>query len=218
MSVFQIVKLLGTRPVSLAVLIPEGFTKVQIADRLAKYIVKFNRKDFLEKANEGYLFPDTYYFFAFSSNDEILKEFTNKFNQKMLENFGRMPTRDEIIIASMLEREAKDPQDMKVISGIIQNRLKINMPLQIDATVLYGQGAWKNRVLYRDLKSQNDYNTYQNTGLPIAPISNPGIDAIRAAIFPEKTKYFYYLTGTDGKMYYAVTHDDHVKNKIKYMR
>jgi UPF0755 protein len=107
---------------------------------------------------------------------------------------------------------------MKRISGIVQNRLKINMSLQIDATVLYGKGIWKDRVLYSDLLHENDYNTYQKTGLPIGPISNPGLDALRAAMFPEKTNYFYYLTGNDGKMYYAVTHEEHIQNKIKYLR
>lgn len=217
-STFQIVHSLTTRPPSLAVLIPEGFTKEQVADRLAKYIVRFNRSDFLKKAQEGYLYPETYYFFSFSTNDEILKEFSDKFNQEMLTNFGRLPSKSEIIIASMLEREAKDPNDMKLIAGIIQNRLKIGMPLQIDATVLYGKGAWQERVFYADLKHQNDYNTYVNKGLPIGPISNPGLNAIRAAMSPAKTKYMYYLTGTDGKMYYAEDFETHVKNKAKYIR
>jgi UPF0755 protein len=216
-SVFQVLHTITTRPPSLAVLIPEGFTKKQVADRLEKYIRNFDKKDFLEKAEEGYLYPDTYYFFAFSTNVEILKEFSNKFNKTMLENFGRMPTKNEVIIASMLEREAKDAGDMKVIAGIIQNRLKIDMPLQIDATVQYGNGVWKERVLYKDLRREHDYNTYTNTGLPIGPISNPGINAFKAAMKPDKTKYLYYLTGRDGKMYYAVTHDEHVSNKVKYL-
>lgn len=218
MSVYMVLKEITTRPVSLAVLIPEGFTEKQVADRLAKYIVNFDKNDFLLKADEGYLFPETYFFFKFSTVDEILKEFSNKYNKEMLENFTRLPTKNEMIIASMLEREAKDPKDMKIISGIIQNRLKVGMPLQIDAAVQYGNGVWKSRVLYKDLKSPSDYNTYLNTGLPPGPISNPGINAIRAAMFPEKSKYFYYLTGKDGKMYYGVTHDDHITNKLKYMR
>lgn len=217
-STYEIVNMLSTRPVSLAVLIPEGFTKKQIADRLSNYVIKFNKKDFLEKAKEGYLYPDTYYFFKFSTVDEILKEFSDKYNLTMLENFGRLPTKDEVTIASMLEREAKNEEDMKIISGIIQNRLKSGMPLQIDATVLYGAGIWKDRVLYSDLLHKNDYNTYVNKGLPIAPISNPGLNALKAAVFPVKTKYMYYLTGKDGKMYYAVTHDEHVSNKLKHLR
>jgi UPF0755 protein len=216
-SVYSAIRIITSRPVSLAVLIPEGFTKKQIADRLANYIINFDKKDFLEKAREGYLYPDTYYFFAYSTNEEILKEFDDKFNKTMLANFGRMPTKNEVIIASMLEREAKGLEDMSMVSGIIQNRLKINMALQIDATVQYGNGVWKERVLYRDLQKESDYNTYQNTGLPIGPISNPGLDAFRAAIKPKKNNYIYYLTGKDGKMYYATDHDQHVINKVKYL-
>lgn len=216
-SVYEVLKKISTRPVSLAVLVPEGFTKKQIADRLANYIKNFDKKDFLQKTEEGYLFPDTYYFFNFSTNDEIIKEFTDKFNKTVFENFAQMPTKNQIIIASMLEREARNPEDMKIISGIIQNRLKLNMPLQIDATVQYGSGLWKERVLYKDLKKDNDYNTYTNTGLPIGPISNPGINAMKAAIYPAKTEYIYYLTGKDGKMYYAKTHEEHIKNKQKYL-
>lgn len=217
-SLYGILYKISKRPASLAVLIPEGFTKVQIADRLAKYITKFDRKDFLLKAKEGYLFPETYYFYTFSTNDEILEEFSDKFNKNMLLEFGRLPSQDEIIIASMLEREAREPEDMKIISGIIKNRLKIGMALQIDATVLYGKGAWKDRVLYSDLKHESDYNTYLNPGLPIGPISNPGINAIRAAIKPTKSNYFYYITGRDGKMYYAKTGEEHLENIRKYLR
>ena len=216
-SAYDVFKKITTRPISLAVLIPEGFTKKQVADRLSNYIKNFNKKDFLEKAQEGYLFPDTYYFFNFSTNEEIIKEFTDKFNKTVFESFGQMPSKEQVIIASMIEREAKNPEDMKVISGIIQNRLKKNMPLQIDATVQYGNGFWKDRVMYSDLKKEHDYNTYTNIGLPVGPISNPGLNALKAAIYPTKTDYIYYLTGRDGKMYYAVTHEEHIKNKIKYL-
>jgi len=118
----------------------------------------------------------------------------------------------------MLEREARDPQDMKMISGIIQNRLRADMALQIDATVLYGQGAWKNRVYYRDLLHQSDYNTYQNKGLPVGPISNPGLNSLSAAIYPTKNNYYYYITGRDGKMYYGKTYNEHLRNIAKYLR
>lgn len=217
-SLYDIVYDITKRPVSLAVLIPEGFTKKQISARLEKYIKKFDKKMFLEKAQEGYLFPDTYYFYSYSTAEEILFEFTNRFNKNMFENFGKIPTKSQVIIASILEREARDPKDMKIISGIIQNRLEVNMPLQIDATVLYGKGAWKERTLYSDLLHDSDYNTYQNTGLPIGPISNPGLNALRAAINPTKSDYLYYLTGKDGNMYYSKTYEQHIKNKQKYLR
>ena len=218
LSTFDIVKIITTRPPSIAILIPEGFTKKQIGERLTSYIKNFDQKSFIASSSEGYLFPDTYYFYKSSTNQEILKEFSDKFYQTTYQKFGKVPTSQQVIIASILEREAKDPEDMKIISGIIQNRLAINMALQIDATVLYGKNIWKSKTIYSDLNSKSDYNTYQKTGLPIGPISNPGLNAIEAAMNPVKNDYFYYLTGRDGKMYYAKTHDEHVKNKLKYLR
>lgn len=217
-SLYEILYAVTKRPNSYAVLIPEGFTKKQVSERLAKYIKNFDSINFLKNAEEGYLFPETYYFYSFSNNEEILKEFQDHFYEATFKHFGRIPTKDEVIIASMLEREARNKDDMKIIAGIYYNRLKINMPLQVDATVLYGQGAWKQRVYYKDLKHDSDYNTYKNTGLPIGPISNPGLNALEAAIYPKKTSYFYYLSDNEGKMYFAKTFDEHVKNKLKYLK
>ncbi len=180
--------------------------------------MNFDRQDFLKKAEEGYLFPDTYYFYSYSTNDEILTEFNKKFYEQTFKYLTRVPNKSEIIVASILEREARDPEDMKIIAGIYQNRLKINMPLQVDATVLYGKGAWKSRTLYSDLKHDSDYNTYLNTGLPIGPISNPGLNSLKAAMNPGVNDYLYYLTGKDGKMYYSKTYEEHLKYKKKYLR
>lgn len=217
-SVYNVVFNITKRPVSYAVLIPEGFTKKQVAERVAKYVKNFDQKKFLAEAQEGYLFPDTYYFFKYSTAEEVLKEMNDKFSKETFLKLGKAPTKSDVIIASMLEREARDPEDMKIIAGIYYNRLDIGMPLQVDATVLYGQGAWKERTLYRDLKHDSDYNTYKNKGLPIGPISNPGINALNAAMNPTNNDYLYYLTGKDGRMYYAKDFDTHVKNKLRYLR
>ena len=218
LSLYQILFTVTKRPVSYAVLIPEGFTKKQIAERVAKYVKTFDKKLFLEMGQEGYLFPDTYYFYSFSTTEEVLEEFEKRYYENTFKRFGKVPTKSDVIVASMLEREARDPEDMKIIAGIYYNRLKIDMPLQVDATVLYGKGAWKERVYYKDLKHDSDYNTYQNKGLPIGPISNPGINSLDAAMNPIKSSYLYYLTGRDGKMYYSKTLDEHVKNKLKYLK
>jgi UPF0755 protein len=217
-SLYQVLFIVTKRPISYAVLIPEGYTKKQIADRLANYISNFDKKKFLTLAKEGYLFPETYYFYKNSTVEEVLKEMQEKYFQKTFERFGKTPNQENVIIASVLEREARDTDDMKIIAGIYYNRLQIGMPLQADATVLYGQGAWKDRVYYQDLKHDSDYNTYINKGLPVGPISNPGLNALDAAMNPRETDYLYYLTGRDGKMYYAKTFDEHVKNKLKYLR
>lgn len=217
-SVYSVVFNITKRPVSYAVLIPEGFTKKQVSERVSKYVKNFDQKKFLAEAEEGYLFPDTYYFFKYSTAEEVLKEMNDKFNTETFLKLGKVPSKGDVIIASMLEREARDADDMKIIAGIYYNRLDIGMPLQVDATVLYGQGAWKERTLYKDLKHDSDYNTYKNKGLPVGPISNPGINALTAAMHPTKTDYLYYLTGKDGKMYYAKDFDTHIKNKFKYLR
>jgi UPF0755 protein len=217
-NLYDVIFNITKRPVSYAVLIPEGFTKKQVAERVSKYVRDFDQKKFLASSSEGYLFPDTYYFFKFSSTEEVLKEMQDKFYSETFKKFGKTPTREDIIVASILEREARDPNDMKIIAGIYYNRLKVGMPLQVDATVLYGQGAWKERTLYHDLKHDSDYNTYLNQGLPIGPISNPGLSSLDAAMNPTKTDYLYYLTGKDGKMYFAKDFTTHVKNKLKYLR
>jgi UPF0755 protein len=218
LSIYEIVYSVTKRPISYAVLIPPGFTKQQIADRLANYIKNFKKNEFLDLAKEGYLYPETYYFFSFSTNEEILAEFNKRFYSETFKNLSRLPTKDEVIVASILEREARDPEDMKIIAGIYKNRLSVGMPLQVDATVLYGKGIWKSRTTYNDLKHDSDYNTYQNKGLPPGPISNPGLDSLRAAMNPKENDYMYYLTGKDGKMYYSTSYEEHVKNKRKYLR
>jgi UPF0755 protein len=218
LSLYSIIFNVTKKPISYAVLIPEGFTKKQVAERVAKYVRNFDKVKFLKEAQEGYLFPDTYYFYKHSTAEEVLKEMNDKFNLQTFQNFGKVPTKSDVIIASMLEREARDPGDMKIIAGIYYNRLEIGMPLQVDATVLYGQGAWKERTFYKDLLHKSDYNTYQNKGLPVGPISNPGLNSLRAAMNPTESDYLFYLTGKDGKMYYAKDFQTHVKNKLKYLR
>ncbi len=123
-----------------------------------------------------------------------------------------------IIIASMLEAEAVDINDGRVISGIIQNRLAIGMRLQIDATLKYVTGRGSAQLTRADLAMKSPFNTYRNTGLPPAPISNPGIEMITAAMYPVKSRYLFYLHAPDKTAYYAVAHDEHVQNKNKYLR
>lgn len=217
-STFQILQGAGARQNLYKLTIPEGFTKLQIAEKLEDLNLKnFSKKEFLENGNEGYLFPDTYFLESTNTTADILKKINNNFEKKVVGQFDRTPSKEEIILASILEREAKTADDMKVVSGILKNRLKINMPLQVDATVLYGQGVWKARTYFKDLKSDSVYNTYQNTGLPPGPISNPSINAISAAMFPGESNYLYYLTGSDGQMHYARTFSEHVANR-KYLR
>jgi UPF0755 protein len=128
-----------------------------------------------------------------------------------------------LILASILEREANSPESMSIVSGILQNRLAIGMPLQADATIEYvldtplgelppGQLAAKLREL------DSPYNTYLYLGLPPTPIGNPGLTAITAVLNPRETPYFYYVTGNDGKFYYAESYNEHLRNIDRYLR
>ena len=124
------------------------------------------------------------------------------------------------IIASMIEREVLHDTECRTVSGIIQNRLKKNMLLQIDATVVYAwrlKGRKLTRVLNKDLEINSPYNTYKNPGLPPAPICLPGGASWEASLNPEYNEYFYYVAGRDGYHYFAKTYSEHLQN-IKQVR
>ena len=172
---------------------------------------------------EGFLFPDTYFFSANANAEDIIK--------KMLDNFDRKLTADlrneireqdktiyEIItLASILEKEVKTPEDKKIVSGIFWNRLKIGQPLQSCATLSYISGANKKQYSYEDTQVDSPYNTYLNPGLPPGPISNPGIASIKAAIYPAKTDFNYFLNDPEtGKTVFSRTLEEHNANKVKY--
>ncbi len=123
-----------------------------------------------------------------------------------------------IIIASLLEREANDDTSMRMVSGIIQNRLDIGMPLQIDATLDYLLDKASHELTLDDLEIDSPYNTYVYKGLPPTPIANPGLTAIRAALEPTASSYLYYLTDDEGVFHYAETHEEHTANKARYLR
>jgi len=121
-----------------------------------------------------------------------------------------------VIIASLIEREAQQADERKRIAGVIYNRLAIDMPLQIDATVLYSLGTHKNKVDYADLKVDSPYNTYLYPGLPAGPISCPGSASIAAALQPEKNDYYYYVSRGDGSHQFSRTFAEHQAAINKY--
>jgi UPF0755 protein len=174
---------------------------------------------------EGYLFPDSYlipeYFTASETEALIKKNFDEKISSFNI-NKNNLPT--IITLASLLEREAKTKTDRQMVAGIINNRLKIGMALQIDATVQYARDSKNHPAKYwqvlskTDLKINSPFNTYLNPGLPPSPICNPSLDSIYAAINPTSSDYIYYIHGTDGKMYFAKTLAEHNSNVSKYLR
>ena len=199
----------------------EGFRARELKTLLPEHFGGFTDQELDQY--DGVLFPDTYFFASSDTAQTILKALTETFEKKVEPykiQIEQSPfSRDEVIIlASIIEREAKDTKSKHLVSGILQNRLRINMPLQVDAVFHYMLYKTSAELTEADLRSDTPYNTYTRRGLPPHPISNPGIDSIEAVLNPTETEYLYYLTGDDGEFYYAVNFEDHVRNKERYLR
>lgn len=213
----------GIAPVR--VTLTEGMTRFDIANTFEGSLPGFDKKAFLVESStsEGYLFPETYFFMPGDAPGGIVAQMTAQFASSTASidpnlSSSRHSLSDIVNMASMVEREAKTPQDMRIIAGILWNRIANGMPLQVDAAFGYIHHQNGYTPTAADLESNSLYNTYKNRGLPPTPISNPGLTAILAAAQPAKTNYLYYLTGTDGKMHYATTFEQHKKNKSLYLK
>ncbi len=213
--------------VPVRITIPEGVNSYEIADIITNNFPSFDKKVFLsiiEKQKlEGYLFPDTYFFVPDIKEEDIVKIMTDNFNAKIndlrldIEKFGKSLS-DVIKMASIVEEEARTLESREIVAGILWKRISIGMALQVDSSFKYINGKTTATLTIEDLKIDSPYNSYTKRGLPPTPISNPGLEAIKATIYPIKTGYFYFLTGNDGNMYYATTFDEHVENKFKYLK
>lgn len=218
--------------------IPEGYTIEDIAEKLENEGV-CSKNDFLlaikeyklpsyvkidssKKYNlEGYLFPDTYLLKVGEKPKEILTKMVSRFEEmlkKASEDTNTKINEDDIetviTIASIIEKEARVDSERPLISSVIVNRLNDGMMLQIDATVIYALGEHVETVLDKHLEVDSPYNTYRNYGLPIGPISNPGLESIKAALKPEKTDYLFYVL-QDEKTHYFTNNDVDFMNKLK---
>lgn len=206
------------------VTLPEGITRNDMANTLNAVLPNFDTQEFLEKTKnyEGYLFPSTYFFFVTTTTEEVIEalqrehDLVKKSFEAELEKSSRS-WNDIIIMASILEREAKNSQEAHVISGILWKRISINMPLQVDATFLYEIGKGSAELTRTDLQTDSPYNTYTRRGLPAGPIGNPGRAMIRAALEPVDSPYLFYLHGSDGRIHYGKNFNEHVANR-KYLR
>lgn len=188
----------------------------------------FSKKDYVKLAKEGYMFPDTYLIAKDATAAQVSSRLSQTFDEKtkaILENNQSGLTKeDAIILASLIEREARNAQEKPVIAGILINRLNAGMALQVDATVQYAKGydsaknSWWPTITQDDYRSvRSPYNTYLNAGLPPTPISNPGIDSMKAAISPQDSDYFYYLHDSEGKVHYAETVEEHNRNVQEFL-
>ncbi|MCR4334738.1 MAG: endolytic transglycosylase MltG [Patescibacteria group bacterium] len=210
---------------SMRIVIFEGSTLAEMADKFESQLTKFNKNNFLRltKGKEGYLFPDTYLLFPNTNEEQVIKIMTDNFDKKIasikyqINAFGK-PLKEVLTMASIVEKEASKIEDKKIIAGVLWKRIKIGMPLQVDVTFSYIYGVNTPKIYYNDLEIDSPYNLYKNKGLPPGPINNPGLDSIIATLNPVNTKYLYYLSDKNGVMHYAETHDQHVANKNKYLK
>ena len=200
------------------VTIPEGWTNKQIEERLiASGVLK--QDDKLPKTDEGYLFPDTYFFEKNSSIETVVKKMRDNFDKKIesLDLRGRNMY-DILKMASILEKEVISDEDRTIASGIFWKRIQNNYPLESCATIAYILGKEKIQYSYEDTRIKSPYNTYLNIGLPPTPINNPGLSAIKAAINPRQTDYNFFLTDpATGNTIFSRTLDEHNANKVKYL-
>lgn len=229
-NIFEIVKRFADgdyRLFAVKITVPEGFNLYEIAELLSKKddLRNFNQQEFLRlvKGKEGYLYPDTYFFLPNAKVKQIIETMEENFAEKIapiqkdIKKFGK--TFNEVLtMASILEKEVPKTEDRKIVAGILWKRIKIGMPLQVDAVFPYIIQR-KNKTITRDdLKIDSPYNTYLNKGLPPGPISNPSLDAIVSVINPTETKYLFYISDKKGITHFARTLEEHNRNIDKYLR
>jgi UPF0755 protein len=206
------------------VTIPEGLNIFEIAKIISEKFPQIPEETFSElaKVNEGYLFPDTYFFLPNVLAQDILLEMNKNFNLQIktldieIDNFGK-PLSDIIKMASIIEKEARTMEARQIIAGILWKRISIGMPLQVDVSFKYINGKVTKDLTLADLKIDSPYNSYLYKGLPPTPIANPGLDSIKATIKPIKTDYLYFLSDKNGGMHYAKDYAEHLHNKELYL-
>ncbi|MBR5809511.1 MAG: endolytic transglycosylase MltG [Clostridia bacterium] len=233
-EIFEILATKGAKKNTLTLTIPEGYSAERIKARVVDMGLctdsEFEaalKKDYdytflkavpqnsnIRYRLQGFLYPSTYEFYSDATAETVIKTMLDEF-QKQTKDLNIADYYKTITCASLVEREAKLDSERELISGVIHNRIKKNMPLQIDASVVYAisDGMYDvERVLYKDLEVNSQYNTYKYTGLPVGPICSPGIKSIKAALSPSAHNYLYYHTDTeknDGSHIFTENFTDH---------
>jgi len=228
LSLFEVIKrvLAGQYGLdNIKVTIPEGATVKDIGFIIKNKLSDFDKDGFIRLAfkDEGYLFPETYNFLPNYSPRQVINDMRSVFNDKIsgiekeISMSGRKQN-DIVIMASLLEKEARTIETKQIIAGILWKRLDDGMLLQVDAVFPYINGKNTFQLSLDDLKIDHPYNTYTRAGLPPGPIANPGLESILAAVTPKETLYWYYLSDKEGNMHYASTFEGHLVNKERYLR
>lgn len=232
MDVATILEVLGEGADDLWITLPEGMRREEIAQSLQQYaLTVYDSDEFLTQtvALEGKLFPDTY-LVPKEITTQALVVLMNSTFEKRIEPFreeieNSEYTLNEILtMASLLEREARDFEQMRLISGVLWKRLEMGMPLQVDATLQYAKGyntdlgSWWVIPRQEDKNIDSSFNTYLNPGLPPKPVCNPGINAIEAALSPESSDYLFYIHDNQGRVHFGRNLEEHNQNIDQYLR
>lgn len=239
MDTDQVIKMIArgllVKP-EVTITIPEGSDIYSIGDILESGL-KFSREDFIKatenfdttqyefienKSLQGYLYPDTYRFFDDSNAEAVIIKMLNNFQKKALpslKNNDKLSPYEVLVLASIVEKEVSKFDDRKIVSGIFMNRLKDGMKLQSDATVNFITQSGRSQSKLEDLKIESPYNTYQVTGLPPGPITNPSVDAIKSVVEYQPSDYYFFLTSRDNppKTIFSKTFEEHLQAKRKYL-
>ncbi|MFH1602012.1 MAG: endolytic transglycosylase MltG [Candidatus Shapirobacteria bacterium] len=215
------------------VTIIEGLRREEIAWILAQKM-PISIEDFLvaSEGKEGHLFPDTYLVPETASAERVVEILTANFGQKTEGLWPKAEERglgqkDVIVLASLVEREAKSDADRRIVAGILIKRLENNWPLQIDATVQYVKAGkecvisqdcrWWPTVISEDLSLESAYNTYKNTFLPPGPICNPSLSSLQAVVSYQTSDYWFYISDQQGEIHFSKTLEEHQENIRKYL-
>jgi UPF0755 protein len=206
------------------VTVPEGLTNHQIIDLLKTQYGLINNVNEECNYKEGYLYPNTYKYFYGTQISFLLNNMNEKMQKLLLlewENRDVSSTQElknqeqALVLASIIEKEAKFEDERAMIAAVYLNRIKINMPLQADPTVIYGISklhSFNRKLTYEDLKSDSPYNTYKHIGLPPTPICNPGKSSIFAALHPAKIDALYFVGDNSGRHIFTKHYKQHLKN------
>jgi len=211
--------------------IPEGLTAAQIAQRVQSDGLGITATGYVDEERtghfsdgfldgrpagaplEGMLFPDTYEVPIGATAHDVVAQQLRAFMSKALPMLGTPPkgfsAYQALVIASIVEREARLPADRPMVAGVLYNRLRRGMDLQVDASVMYGLGTPGQNPTQDDLRHDTPYNTYLHAGLPPTPIANPGLASIEAAIHPTASGYLYYVSDGCGHNHYSTTAAEH---------
>lgn len=215
--------------------LPEGYSATQIASLLARegyvdqdrFLKLVDNKNLCQELGipasslEGYLFPDTYYFTLDMDEERIIRLMIARFWEVLRPYQGRireigLSVHQAVILASIIEKEAKLPPEKPLISAVFHNRLRQHMLLESCATVIYALGENKEQLFEKDLEIKSPYNTYLHRGLPPGPISNPGQQALEAAIYPAEVNYLYFVSRNDGSHAFTADYQEFLQLKRKF--